>query len=349
MTEKKKQNTKNLAILGGVIVLIIVGLVLSSNKNLLGGAKKLSAAEAKTTAESFIKDYLLQPDTKFTVGEPKEYNAGLYEMDITLADSPTPIKSYLTKDGKLFIPQAMDIAEVSGQAKGDTAAAGTDAKQAAQPVAQAPKSDKPKVELFVMSYCPYGTQIEKGILPVAKALGDKIDFQIKFVDYAMHGEKEVRENMLQYCINKEQAPKYLSYLTCFLKAGDQAGCVKETGIDQKKADACIAKVDSQYKIMDTFNKGQSAWGSSYPPFPIHEAENKKYGVQGSPTLVINGSEINSGRDAASLAKTICGAFNDGKAPSECNQTFASASPAPGFGEGTQAAGSGGAAANCATN
>ena len=37
-----------------------------------------------------------------------------------------------------------------------------------------PKKEKPEVELFVMSHCPFGTQIEKGMLPVARLLGDKI-------------------------------------------------------------------------------------------------------------------------------------------------------------------------------
>ena len=42
-----------------------------------------------------------------------------------------------------------------------------------------PKSDKPLVELFVMAYCPYGTQAEKGLIPVIELLGDKIDASIK--------------------------------------------------------------------------------------------------------------------------------------------------------------------------
>ncbi len=340
MTEKKQQNTKNLAILGGVILLIIVGLVLTSNKNLLNGKKTIGPAEAKTKAEAFIKDYLVKADTKFTISDAKEYNAGLYEMDITLADSSTPIKSYMTKDGKLFIPQAMDIDEVSGKTK---AADNKAADNTQTPAKEAPKSDKPKVEVFVMSYCPYGTQIEKGLLPVVTALGSKIDFKVKFVDYAMHGDKEIKENMLQYCIDRDQAGKYYSYLACFLKAGDSAACVKETGVDQKKADACVASIDKQYKITETFNKGESAWGSSFPPFPIYKDDNTKYGVQGSPTLVINGEQVSAGRDAASLAKAICAAFTDGKKPAECDKAFDSASPAPGFGTGTQAAGSGSAA------
>ena len=36
---------------------------------------------------------------------------------------------------------------------------------------------KPTLELFVMSYCPYGVQTEEQLIPIVKAFGDKIDFQ----------------------------------------------------------------------------------------------------------------------------------------------------------------------------
>ncbi|MEM2131153.1 MAG: GILT family protein, partial [Candidatus Woesearchaeota archaeon] len=71
------------------------------------------------------------------------------------------------------------------------------------------KKDKPEVQLFVMSHCPFGTQMEKGILPVVELLGNKIDFKVRFVYYAMHGEVEVKEQLRQYCIQKEQQDKYL--------------------------------------------------------------------------------------------------------------------------------------------
>jgi glutaredoxin len=238
----------------------------------------------------------------------------------------------------------MDIEKMTAEAGGATGGETADGGNA--PVATVTKkSDKPVVELFVMSHCPYGTQMEKGILPVAKALGNKIDFQVKFVDYAMHEKKEIDEQLRQYCINKEQAPVFIPYLECFLKAGDNAACLKETKVDEKKLATCVTNTDKQFKITESYNNKDS-WGSQFPPFAIHQAENTKYGVQGSPTLVINGEQINSGRDAASLAKAICGAFNDGKAPKECSNTFASATPAPGFGTGTQAAGSGSAGAQC---
>lgn len=195
------------------------------------------------------------------------------------------------------------------------------------------KTNKPNVELFVMSQCPYGTQIEKGIIPVIEKLGNKIDFEVKFVDYAMHGETELKEQLNQYCIQKEQNDKYIGYLKCFLKDGKSEDCLKQTNINQSKLSGCVAQTDNKFKIMANF-KSKTGYKGQFPGFDIYKTENEKYGVAGSPTLVINGGEVDSGRDSNSLLKTICSAFNN--APSECGSNLSSDTPAPGFGEGTQA-------------
>jgi hypothetical protein len=203
------------------------------------------------------------------------------------------------------------------------------------------KSDKPKVELFVMSYCPYGTQIEKGILPVVSALGKKIDFQIKFCDYSMHGEKELKENLTQYCIQKEENNKYADYLTCFLKSGDSTTCLSGAKIDTAKVNSCVSKTDGDYKVMSNF-KNNVGFQGDYPGFDVDKTDNTKYNVSGSPTLIINGAEVTSARDSASLLKTVCSAFNN--QPSECQASLSSSTPSSGFGDGTTNSGS--AASGC---
>ena len=40
---------------------------------------------------------------------------------------------------------------------------------------------KPIVELFVMSYCPYGVQAEEKLIPIIKEFGDAIDFKLQFI------------------------------------------------------------------------------------------------------------------------------------------------------------------------
>lgn len=310
-----------------VLALAVIGLF--SFDRPAGKAKNLSPEEAKAKAETFVNTYLMQSGSKATIKEvTKEY--GLYKLQIDIVSSV--VESYITKDGKLFFPQALDLEETAKQVA--DAAAGN-AENDTTPVATVSvKNDKPVVELFVMSYCPYGTQIEKGILPVLAALGNKIDFELKFCSYAMHGQKELNENLTQYCIQKEQSNKLSAYLSCFLESGESAACLNSAKIDQTKLSSCVSKTDKNYKVTSNFTD-KIGYQGSYPGFDVNKAENDKYNIGGSPTLVINGQEISSNRDAASLLATICSAFNE--QPEECQAALSSASPSAGFGSGTAAA------------
>ncbi len=289
--------------------------------------KPLTIEEAKVKASDFITNNLVQPGTTISIKEVVEED-GLYKVVVNLPDGQE-IDSYITKDGSKFFPQVMDIAET--EAANANAGASANAQQQAQTV-DVPKTEKPLVEAFVMTHCPYGTQIEKGLLPVMELLGDKADIEIKFVSYAMHGEVELDEQLLQYCVQEEQNDKFLPYLECFLMDGDTERCLAETNINTRTLDTCIAATDEEYKVKELF-ADQLTWsGGRYPQFNVHKEENTKYGVQGSPTLVVNGKTVSSGRDSASLLSVICSGFEN--APEECSTQLSSASPAPGFGSGT---------------
>lgn len=335
---RQKKNWSTLLI--ALAVLVVLGLITTMSlkkdepkKSEVKPGKTLSVEEASAKAEEFINNFLMSSGSTAKVKEVvTEY--GMYKLSIDITSDV--VESYLTKDGKLFFPQALNIDEISSESEA-AATGGT----AAPSVTVSNKADKPVVELFVMSHCPFGTQMEKGILPVVDLLGDKIDFEIKFNDYAMHGEKELVEQLNQYCIQKEQNNKFNDYLSCFLEAGDSESCLTKAGIDKGSLSACYSKTDKEFKIMENF-KNNVGYQGSYPGFDVYAADNTKYGVGGSPTLVINGETIQSSRDSASLLSTICSAFNE--SPEECSSSLSSASPSAGFGYGTTAAGS--AAASC---
>jgi hypothetical protein len=324
-------NRKILLIGAVAIVLIALGgykfksFNLSSLTGIFSKNKILTPEEAKTKALDFIGKNLVQPGTKVEISSILP-EGSLYKMELDVTGQK--VTAYMTQDGKKFFPSALDVDK-----KEETTAAS--APPAAEPQADLPKTDKPEVELFVMSYCPYGTQIEKGILPAVSALGDKIKFSLKFVDYAMHDKKELDENLRQYCIEKNQPAKLNAYLECFLKKGQgtEADCLKGAGINAAQISACVDATDNQFKVTESYND-KSTWNNGqFPPFNVNKDDNVKYGVQGSPTLVINGTvaQANS-RDSLSLLKTICSAFNN--SPSECGNQLSSAAPSPGFGEGT---------------
>ena len=250
-----------------------------------------------------------------------EDKAGVYALTLDIKGQNTTV--YVTKDGNMIFPVAIDKNAQDEQITAEE-----------QPAAlEMTKSDKPTVELFVMTHCPYGTQTEKGILPVAELLGDKIDFEIKWVYYAMHGKTEVDEELTQYCIQKDFNSKYLDYLSCFLKDGNTTACLASTKIDTAALNKCINDTDSKYNVSALLDDRSTWLSGNYPLMNIYKADNEKYSVGGSPTLIINGVEAGAGRDSASILKAVCGAFTT--APSECSTNLSAAAPSPGFGyEGT---------------
>ncbi len=284
----------------------------------------ISLEEAKTKAIEFINNNLMQAGKEATVKEAVE-EGGLYKIVIVLPDGQET-DSFVTKDGKKLFPQAMNLTEADASDNSDNSA-----KQTSQPANAATiKNDKPEVELFIMSYCPYGTQMEKGILPVLDVLGDKVNFKLKFVDYAMHGKKELDEQLIQYCVQKNEPEKLHDYLECFLEDETKSNaCLAKTKVNQSQLQSCISSTDKEFKVSELFADKGTWSGGRYPQFNVDKVDGQKYGVKGSPTLVVNGAKIQSGRDSSSLLKTICSSFNN--PPPECDKKLSSTPPAPGFG------------------
>jgi hypothetical protein len=245
---------------------------------------------------------------------------GLYKIDFKIGDNQ--YQSFVTKDGKYLFPYALDLTKKTEQK--------TEEKETQ--TTQVEKRERPDVKLFVMSYCPFGLQMEKALLPVWQLLKNKADIGIYFVDYIMHGKKEMEENLRQYCIQREDKEKYLAYLGCFVKDGNSENCLKEAGIDQDKLNSCQSATDKEFKISESFKE------EGYPPFNIHKDLNEKYGVRGSPTLVINDAVLNVERSPEKIKEAICNAFLN--PPDECNQKLPEETTSPGFGMATGSSSSG---------
>ncbi len=85
----------------------------------------------------------------------------------------------------------------------------------------AKKEGKATLDLFVMSFCPYGINAEKTLLPaIMKEMGDSIAFHIYFVAeeapdksfQSLHGESEVMEDRRQLVIARHFPEQLLDYL-----------------------------------------------------------------------------------------------------------------------------------------
>ncbi|MEM5793480.1 MAG: hypothetical protein QXY45_03975 [Candidatus Aenigmatarchaeota archaeon] len=171
-------------------------------------------------------------------------------------------------------------------------------KESEQACERLKKVDKPQLEAFVVSYCPYGLQMQRVLVPVHELLGKVADIKIRYIGSiengkvtAMHGDQEAQENLKQICIREEQSDKYWNYISCFMKAqGRSEICSDEVKLDKKKLEDCIKDPNK---------------GLKYAKVDFDLAN--KYSVTGSPTLILNGervSEYNFGGRSAEAVKTL---------------------------------------------
>jgi hypothetical protein len=300
-----------------VIILVVVVAVSIFGTYFYLNKGTLSSQTAAQKAINYLNENLLPAGLKATLSGKITQEHGLYKFAIKIEDQEFTV--YVTKNGKIFFPEeGIDLEKKIEQTQTQSE--------------EIPKKERPDVKLFVMSYCDYGLQMEKALLPVWQLLKDKADIGIYFVDYLMHGKKEMEENLRQYCIQKEDKEKYLAYLECFVKSGNSENCLKEAGINQDKLNSCQQVTDKEFKISENFTE------TGYPPFNIHKDLNDKYIVQGSPTLVINDKVINVQRSPEKVKETICKAFSN--PPSECQQKLSEEQTSPGFGTATSSSSSG---------
>ena len=153
---------------------------------------------------------------------------------------------------------------------------------------------KPEIELFVMSYCPYGVDAERELLPFFETYGDTIDFKLRFIVgkeeaseektsgqvafTSLHGEPELIENKRQMVIAELYPDKLFDYLLCRADHLQKAWvhCAKDVGLDVER----IARAVESEKVALALVK------------EIQRTE--ELNIKGSPTLVIDGRIIDGG-------------------------------------------------------
>jgi hypothetical protein len=276
----------------------------------------LSRQEAAEKAVNYINQNILEKGaTASLINASEEY--GFYRIHLKIGESE--FNSYVTRDGKFLFPEVYNLEE-----KPKTAAeAQPEPKKST--CEDIKKVEKPVLEAFVVSKCPYGLQMQRVLNEIVKnipSLANNIGVEyIGSIENgkitSMHGEEEAQENLRQICLREEQSDKYWKYIDCHIKKGDVESCVAEAGIDKNKLDSCL-KEDSK--------------GLKYAKedFDLQE----KYKVGGSPTLILNGEKANEsnfgGRAAEAVKTLLCCGFQT--TPSACSQKLTEIQAAAGFSE-----------------
>ncbi len=148
---------------------------------------------------------------------------------------------------------------------------------------------KPTLELFVMSYCPFGVQAEEKIIPIVKEFGGQIDFKLQFIAQekaepsahditpftSLHGYPEVAENIRQLLIAREYPDRYLDYILCRGKKLEKSWetCAEKLGIDVARIQALCDAPETEQLFRENIQRAAAL------------------GIKASPTILVDGHQF----------------------------------------------------------
>jgi glutaredoxin len=182
----------------------------------------------------------------------------------------------------------------------------------------------PQIDFFVMSFCPYGNQVEEILEQVFYNLGDAVEFNPHYVLYSnyngggpdfcfddesqycsMHGIIEVNQNIRELCVNE-----HLGVGAWF----DFASAIN-ANCNVQNADACWEAVADDLGI----DKSIVTNCFENEALDLLEKElrlNRILNVRGSPTIFIEGERFEVERSVPGFTEALCGAFEN--QPDECD-------------------------------
>ncbi len=278
-------------------------------------AIKCSDADAKRVI-NFINKYLVQPGTNASL--VNYTGESVCNIMTKYRGVYIPVLLY-NKTKLLLLGNAIDMVQVEKRAK-------MIEEMQKKSMENVTKTKTPDVKLFIMSFCPFGRAAAKSMEPVYRLLKTKANITVHYVIYpsswykgreedyclgkycSMHGVEELKEDVREMCIAKIYGwDKFWDYMKIELNKcnlGNIALCwkdvAKQVGIDVRKIEKCFNEsaekmLEKEYQL------------------------NKKYGVTGSPTLIINNVEYRGPRTPEAFKNAICKAFIE--VPGECNKTI----------------------------
>ncbi len=327
-----------------ILVIVCIGSVIFGifgGYNLISGPN--SHATSNKSVDTVVEKALSYINTKLVTGDMVVSlvnvtdRSGLYVAAVTLNSSEGNAESefYLSKDGSMLFINFYNLTDFDPNAPPEEYltpnSTETDYAQETPVPTRTPvitcndikKQKSPTLEAFVVSYCPYGTQMQRVLGNAIKEapwllnrikvryLGSIFNNQIQ----SMHGQKEADENLVQISIREEQGSKYWDYVSCFIGSGDSESCISSAAIDTKQ-------------LRESINDKNRALRYAQQDFDLA----KKYDFSGSPSLAVNGQAASEfdfgGRTSDGLKNLICCGYKD--TPLSCNTTLDTSNVAAGF-------------------
>lgn len=238
--------------------------------------------------------------------------SGVYKVAIEYTSSGDSQVSfvYMTRDGKLLFPTSYPTTARTTSA--------VTAQSVEQSCSAQSKQESAMLEAFVVSSCPYGTQMQLVLADVVAGVPDLAkNIRVRYIGQvsngtvsSMHGSNEAAENLRQICIREEQPDAYWQYVSCYINSSSSAECIRSTGIDLTRLTSCTT---------------DPAKGIIYAEKDFAIADS--YGATASPTLILNGAKVSEfdfgGRNPEALKTLVCCGLST--QPGSCTTTLSNVS------------------------
>ena len=295
----------SLLIVSIVLISLIIGGAFFLSRHSVTTKENISLTKASQLVLDYFNNHILKGRNirAKIIKKEDDKKSGLYKVQIDIQGQK--IDAYVSRNGHYLFPQAINL------------------QPKATPI---PKTEKPIVRLFVMAFCPFGNQAENAIIPIAKLLGNSIDFHINYIVSrdqngkwnSLHGSQELNQDVREICAENNQPNKFLDFVEginkdCSAKNADQCWkkVARKVGINEREIAACQEKqkdslLQQEVKLTD----------KEYPvedPFKLQGQEETT--ITASPTLVINNVVYTGGRRSQDYLAAICSAFKN--PPPQC--------------------------------
>ena len=307
---KNKGETSLLAGRGMIAGLLVIIVILAAAAIFFATTStgSITAVPAQTCAQdvvSYLNANFVQAGTSAALGTVSEKN-GIYLINVQYQGRIIPL--YATRDCTLLFPNMIDLT------------ANVSAATPTQPAAAMAKTASPEADLYVMSFCPYGTQAETAMQPVVNLLGAKANITVRYIASvqgttassvsSLHGPGEAMEDLRQLCINQLYPQQLWPYLAAF-----DANCYPNVQ-NATLLDACRVSTMQALGIDPQAIETCATSPATLELLSADETLTNTNGVQASPTLIINGQVYNGARTPEAYKEAICSAFTT--PPAECS-------------------------------
>lgn len=154
---------------------------------------------------------------------------------------------------------------------------------------------KPTLNLYVMSHCPFGIRAENIILSFIGNFSDQLKLHIYYIVSkqgehnfsSLHGPSELDEDLHQIAIQKLYNDKFYSYLLCYNNYMNRDKCLKDNNISKNEIDEFVKSGQADNILNQDFTTTE------------------KLGINASPTLYIGSQRYDGPFQPEHIIRAVC--------------------------------------------